>query len=691
MSSVTRPIVVHQPGMTDESAIKAWLDELASGECDQVEFLQHVQERFKSAPDGSWEVLSQLDQYYRRGKIKADVFHAVKTAIAESAMGAADLVSDREDEDEDDDVDESLQSDGLRVADDLPPPRPTAPAEEPVRVADREFRPGSADRELKSGSAGREFKSGTTDRELKPSGAERELEPANAERELKSGSVLRGRYRIEGMLGQGGMGTVFQATDEYRLESEGQRIAIKVLHTAVTMRTELFAELRREFQHLQLLSHPNVVRVFEFDRDGSLAFFTMELLSGVLLSRVLQSRNHIPLKRALALAIIRDVGAGIAHAHSRGVIHGDINPQNIFLTTAGEVRVLDFGASHTRAVIDSEWALPFTTPGYASCQVMEGARPDVRDDVFALACVAYLLLCGRHPFAEKTALEARAERMKARRPPNLSARQWRALRAGLRWEREKRPADVQQWLAQLDLRRAAKHLGSLSELREGPLVKRRGFMVAARIAACVLLLAGGFWIAGNMGLLPSFESLPRLTTARVATPPQASAPAADTTAPNEPASRSMERPAAAAPEPSAQVSRQATPPAKAPVPAPAAVIPSGPSKIELAADTVEVPADEPSAQITVRRKGNLRGEASFIWWTESGTAKPGIDFSPVMPQLARIEDGKSSVSLNVPLSSRGRAREKAFYVVIDHSEGGAALSGRTLTMVTMLPPDQAAR
>jgi serine/threonine protein kinase len=663
MSSVTRPIVVQQAEMADESVIKAWLDELANGDCDQDEFLQLVEERFQSAPDGSWEVLSQLDQYYRRGKIKADVFHAVKTALAESAIGVSDL-SDRE-------VDESMQPVGLRVADDFPPPRPAVPPPEPARVPDRE---------LKSSI------------EPKPSGADRESgsEPkVSADRELKSGSVLRGRYRIEGILGQGGMGTVFQATDEYRLESEGQRIAIKVLHTAVTMRTELFAELRREFQHLQLLSHPNIVRVFEFDRDGSLAFFTMELLSGVLLSRVLQARNHIPLERAQALAVIRDVGAGIAHAHSRGVIHGDINPQNIFLTTSGELRVLDFGASHTRAAIDGELAQQFTTPGYASCQVMDGARPDVRDDVFSLACVAYLLLCGRHPFSEKTAPEARAARLRARRPPNLTARQWRALRAGLRWERERRPADVQQWLAQLDLRRAAKHLGSLNELRAGPPAKRRGFLVAARVAACAVLVAGGVWIASNMGLLPSFESLPSFTTGavtRIAAPPQASAPPAAATNTNEPASRPMERPATA-PEPSAEVSRQAsaTPLAKAPVAAPATVIPSGPSKIELAADTVEVPADEPSAQITVRRKGNLRGEASFIWWTESGTAKPGIDFSPVMPQLARIEDGKSSISLNVPLSKRARAQEKAFYVVIDHSEGGAAISGRTLTMVTMLP------
>jgi eukaryotic-like serine/threonine-protein kinase len=633
MNSVTRPIVVPQPEVTDETAIKAWLDELATGDCDPAEFLQLVQERFKSEPDGSWEVLSQLDQYYRRGKIKPEVFHAVKTALAESALGAGDTTADREDQ-------ESSQAVGLRVADDPAPPRTTAPAEEPTPQTGRE---------------------------------------------LKSGSVLRDRYRIESILGQGGMGTVFQAIDEYRLESEGQRIAVKVLHTAVTMRADLFVELRREFQHLQLLSHPNIVRVFEFDRDGSIAFFTMELLSGELLSRVLQARNHIPLERAQALAVIRDVGTGIAHAHSRGVIHGDINPQNIFITGSGDLRVLDFGASHKwtgRGAIELESTLACTTPGYASCQVMEGARPDVRDDVFALACVAYLLLCGRHPFSEKTAIEARADRLRPRRPANLTTRQWRALRGGLRWEREKRPADVQQWLAALDLRKAAPHLASLSELLQKPPPRRTGFLAAALVAASAALLAGGYWFASNRGLLPSFATGAPTRTAAAPPPP----PAAAATTPTNGAGSQPDQPAPDR-EPAAQVSRQAAaiPPAKAPTAAPATAPTPGPSKIEFAADTVEVPAQETSAQITVRRRGNLRGEASFIWWTESGTAKPGVDFAPVIPQLARIEDGKSGISLSVPLNNKVRAQEKSFYVVIDQSEGGAALGSRTVTMVTLSP------
>jgi hypothetical protein len=104
-------------------------------------------------------------------------------------------------------------------------------------------------------------------------------------------------------------------------------------------------------------------------------------------------------------------------------------------------------------------------------------------------------------------------------------------------------------------------------------------------------------------------------------------------------------------------------------------------------DTIDVPAAESLALVSVRRKGNLRGETHFTWWTESGTAKPGIDFSPVLPQVASIGDGISDISLNVLLSKAPRTRSKSFYVIIDQSEGGAALGARTLTMVTLLPGD----
>jgi hypothetical protein len=107
----------------------------------------------------------------------------------------------------------------------------------------------------------------------------------------------------------------------------------------------------------------------------------------------------------------------------------------------------------------------------------------------------------------------------------------------------------------------------------------------------------------------------------------------------------------------------------------------------MAGDTVDVPNGEMTAQVIVRRRGSLRGDVSFTWWTESGTAKPTRDFAPVMPRVEHIEDGSGSVSLTIPLAGTARTQAKSFYVVIDRTDTGAALGARTLTMVTLQPPD----
>jgi serine/threonine protein kinase len=683
MCPVRQPADVQQPKIADESAIKTWLDALAIGACDEAAFLQYMKKRFASDADGNWEVLSQLDQYYRRGRIKTEVFHTIKKALAESALGGRNIPAARE----------------TAVAREIPM-IPEIPIALEVAV------PQAMSTELSDTHRHRE-----------------ETQSPDAADDLRPGSVLRRRYRIENVLGQGEMGTVFQALDEYRLETPpgSQKLAIKVLHTAVTKRAELLTQLRREFQQLQLLAHPNIVRVFEFDRDGPVIFFTMELLNGPLLSRVLQARRLIPLERAQAWAIVRDIGAAIAHAHSRGVVHGSISPQNIFITVPGELRVLDFAAAHR-----SNMTMPFATSGYASCQVLEGERAEARDDVFALASIAYLLLSGEHPFSQKTAIEARQAKLSPRRPPNLTNRQWQALRAGLRWEREHRPADVQEWLERLDLRGAAKRLAPISDLLEPPPRKQpKSFFPVAVAAGIILLLGGAFWIISNLSVLPQIDSSPPIRAdassppaAPAAVPPAAAPPASAPPAATSPTPRPLPPPASHAPAvtpavtpaapsansapmahsmpPPASHAPAATPtatppaatkPAAAPSASPSAGVSSGPSKVELTSDTVDVPASESLALLSVHRKGSLRGETSFTWWTESGTAKPKIDFLPMVPQLGHIGDGKSSVSLSIPLSKAPRTQSKSFYVVIDQAEGGAALGARTLTMVTLLPGD----
>jgi serine/threonine protein kinase len=114
------------------------------------------------------------------------------------------------------------------------------------------------------------------------------------------------------------------------------------LHRPADDRGDLVADLRREFYCAQTLSHENIVNVYQLDRDGDIDFFTMELLEGELLSSVLGRLHPAPMSQPQAWAIIRDIGSGLAHAHSRNVIHADLKPQNIMVTHAGEVRILDF-------------------------------------------------------------------------------------------------------------------------------------------------------------------------------------------------------------------------------------------------------------------------------------------------------------------------------------------------------------
>jgi serine/threonine protein kinase len=697
MSVGTEPVRWQRPRMGSDGATQEWLDGLVNGFCSPDEFLAAMRENFQHDRDGNWEVLSLLDQYYRRGKIKLELFRALKARLEDSAFG-------RE----------------ATPAPLLPPPASntvTAPAilsQQPTMLDRMKVspQPAAVDRTTISPQFATRSPHGIA------------APPRAPVRALAIGDVLRGRYRIQGILGHGGMGTVFEAVDEYRLDlmAGSQRLAIKVLHTAVTERQELLSELQREFQNLQLLSHPNVVRVHEFDRDGDMAFFTMELLNGSLLSRVLSARNGFALPRPYALAIMRDVGAAISHAHARGVVHGDVNPQNIFITRDGELRVLDFGASHTlhRDIWNPDTELqphaPVATPGYASCQVLAGQRPDARDDLFAFACVSYVLLSGQHPFPKVTAVQAREQRLRLARPSGLSGRQWRVLKEGLRWDRDRRPSDLQQWLNRFGIEAAAPQIPPLAMLVNAPAPSNRKATLAAAILALLLLAAGGYWaltddaaLAGKvkswreqMSAVLTTESIrPAATAANEQEPTsEASRPALSTPAAINPGSRTRPAqnvnprvaPTVVSPEPAAAAAKVATAPsatvaATAPRIEPAAAGNQGSAHIEMATDTVEVPATETTALVIVRRRGSLRGEAAFKWWTESGTAKPAMDFTPSSPRMEEIPNGRNSVALSIPVSNRPRTQARSFYVVIDQTDSGATLGARTLTMVTLLPSD----
>jgi serine/threonine protein kinase len=272
---------------------------------------------------------------------------------------------------------------------------------------------------------------------------------------LQPGCVLRERFRLERRLGEGGMSTVFLATD---LELR-RHVAIKVLGEGFKSHPQALATLRDEVAKSQRLSHENIVSVYHFDRDGDHIFMVMEYMRGQSLETFLHEHvTGVPFN--VAWPIIRGCARALAHMHERKIIHSDFKPANVFLTEDGGVKVLDLGIARTIASDETQLmgggtrfdagSLGALTPQYASCEMFDGLPPDQRDDIYALGCVAYELLVGRHPFGHLSAIDARAQQLVPPRPAGLKTRQWRAVGAALAFARADRLDTAERLIHQMD-------------------------------------------------------------------------------------------------------------------------------------------------------------------------------------------------------------------------------------------------
>jgi len=230
------------------------------------------------------------------------------------------------------------------------------------------------------------------------------------------GSKL-GHYRITAPLGAGGMGEVYRARDE-RL---GREVAIKVLPRAVADDPERMARFEREARALAALSHPNILAIFDFGADGGITYAVTELLEGETLRHRLE-RERLPWRKSVETAAA--VADGLAAAHGKGIIHRDIKPDNIFITTDGRVKVLDFGLARVaEAARAAEGTPTLTDPGTAAGTVMgtvgymapeqvRGQSADARSDIFTLGCLLYEMLAGKRAFARETSAETMAAILK---------------------------------------------------------------------------------------------------------------------------------------------------------------------------------------------------------------------------------------------------------------------------------------
>jgi non-specific serine/threonine protein kinase len=303
------------------------------------------------------------------------------------------------------------------------------------------------------------------------------------------GSVINNRFVLEESIGTGGMGTVFKARDLRKVEAQDRNphVAIKVLNEEFRRHPQALQALQRESRKTQKLAHPNIVTVYDFDRDGANVYMVMELLEGEPLDRLVKRNDGLGLGVKEALRLTQGICRAMTYAHEQGIVHADFKPANAFLTRDNVIKVLDFGIA--RAVKHSEQVsgvmtvfdpgtLGALTPAYAGCEVIEGEEADARDDIYAIACVAYELIAGRHPFDRLSAAQARDAGVIPVPPPGLSKRQWRTLRRGLSFRRDQRPKSVPEFF------------DGLRPLRRLPAVYAAGGGAAiAAVAILVMLIS----------------------------------------------------------------------------------------------------------------------------------------------------------------------------------------------------------
>ncbi|MDZ7736358.1 MAG: protein kinase [Gammaproteobacteria bacterium] len=284
---------------------------------------------------------------------------------------------------------------------------------------------------------------------------------------LGPGSVIKERFILDEVLGSGGMGKVYKGRDLLKVEAKDRNpyVALKVLNEDFKEHPEAFIALQRESSRQQRLAHPNIATVYDFDRigkSGTAVFITMELMEGLPLNTFIKKkvkpRGGLPFEEAFP--IIRQLGAALAYAHKQNIVHSDFKPGNAFLCNDSTVKVLDFGiARAVKNPLAGEGAektlfdpskLGALTPAYASLEMLEGEEPDTRDDIYALACVSYELLTGRHPFNKLPATSAKENNLLPAPVKSLSRRQMKGLMRGLAFERKNRSPDCDTFVEELE-------------------------------------------------------------------------------------------------------------------------------------------------------------------------------------------------------------------------------------------------
>ena len=219
------------------------------------------------------------------------------------------------------------------------------------------------------------------------------------------GKILDGRYEIVSVVGIGGMAVVYQA---YDLEKK-RDVAVKVLRDDVSMDADSRRQFRKEYQAVEKLNHPNIRAVYDVVSSGDTEYIVMEYVDGINLKQYMKGKGVLSWQEVLHFST--QVARALSHAHSRGIIHMDIKPQNIMLPKDGTVKIADFGIAQMDEADPADAEEALGSIHYISPEQARGGTVDARSDIYSLGVVMYEMLTGQLPFKGKTVEEVAVQQV----------------------------------------------------------------------------------------------------------------------------------------------------------------------------------------------------------------------------------------------------------------------------------------
>jgi serine/threonine-protein kinase len=214
--------------------------------------------------------------------------------------------------------------------------------------------------------------------------------------DLRPGSVIGDRYEILGELGSGGMGVVYKARDR-ELDDV---VALKLLKPSQWRDRETFEQMKRELKLARMITHPNVLRVFDLGEVHGTPYLSMEYVRGISLRELLRGTDRVPY--AAALRIARQICQGLVAVHQAGVVHCDLKPENVILAPNGNALLMDFGIAQPERVLRGESGRQSLqgTPRYLAPEQLETGTSDTRSDIHSCGLVLYELFTGSFPYPD---------------------------------------------------------------------------------------------------------------------------------------------------------------------------------------------------------------------------------------------------------------------------------------------------